>query len=44
LLAGTRGVKCGIAFDEQMVNDVPAGPADVRMDFFAPARGAEIAG
>jgi 5-formyltetrahydrofolate cyclo-ligase len=45
LLAGTRGVKCGIAFDEQMVNDVPAGPADVRMDFIlTPARGAEIAG
>ncbi len=45
LLAGTRGVKCGIAFDEQMVNDVPVGPADVRLDFIlTPTRGAEIAG
>jgi 5-formyltetrahydrofolate cyclo-ligase len=45
LLAGVRGVKCGITFDEQMVNDVPAGPLDVRMNFIlTPARGAEIAG
>jgi 5-formyltetrahydrofolate cyclo-ligase len=45
LLAGTRGVKCGIAFDEQMVDDVPAGPSDVRMNFIlTPTRGAEIAG
>ncbi len=45
LLAGTRGVKCGITFDEQMVNDVPAGPSDVRMNFIlTPTRGAEIAG
>jgi 5-formyltetrahydrofolate cyclo-ligase len=45
LLAGTRGVKCGIAFDGQMVNEVPAGPADVRMNFIlTPTRGAEIAG
>jgi len=45
LLAGTRGVKCGITFDEQMVNDVPAGPSDVRMNFMmTPTRGAEIAG
>jgi 5-formyltetrahydrofolate cyclo-ligase len=45
LLAGTRGVKCGIAFAGQMVNEVPAGPSDVRMNFIlTPARGAEIAG
>jgi 5-formyltetrahydrofolate cyclo-ligase len=45
LLAGTRGVKCGIAFDGQMVNEIPAGPADVRMNFIlTPTRGAEIAG
>jgi 5-formyltetrahydrofolate cyclo-ligase len=45
LLAGTRGVKCGITFDEQMVNDVPAGPSDVRMNFIlTPTRGVEIAG
>ena len=44
LLAGVRGVKCGIAFDEQMVNDVPAGPSDVRMDFMVtPTRSVEIA-
>jgi 5-formyltetrahydrofolate cyclo-ligase len=45
LLADVRGVKCGITFDEQMVNDVPAGPSDVCMDFIlTPARGAKIAG
>ena len=45
LLAGTHGVKCGIAFAGQMVNEVPAGPSDVRMNFMmTPARGAEIAG
>ncbi|MGA2280691.1 MAG: 5-formyltetrahydrofolate cyclo-ligase [Verrucomicrobiota bacterium] len=44
LLADARGVKCGIAFDEQMVNEVPAGPSDVRMNFIlTPTRGAEIA-
>jgi 5-formyltetrahydrofolate cyclo-ligase len=45
LLAGTRGLKCGIAFDRQMVNDVPVGPSDVRMNLIlTPTRGAEIAG
>jgi len=45
LLANVRGVKCGITFDEQMVNDVPVGPSDVRMNFImTPTRGAEIAG
>jgi 5-formyltetrahydrofolate cyclo-ligase len=45
LLADTRGVKCGIAFAGQMVNEVPTGPSDVRMNFIlTPARGAEIAG
>ena len=45
LLAGTRGVKCGIAFDGQMVNEVPTGPLDIRMNFIlTPARGAKIAG
>jgi 5-formyltetrahydrofolate cyclo-ligase len=45
LLADVRGVKCGITFDEQMVNDVPVGPSDVRMNFIlTPARGAKIAG
>ena len=44
LLAGARGVKCGIAFDGQLVNEVPAGPADVRLNFIlTPARVVEIA-
>jgi len=33
LLAGVRGVKCGIAFDEQIVKEVPAGKSDVGVDF-----------
>lgn len=44
LLAGVRGVKCGIAFDGQMANEIPTGPSDVRMDFIlTPTRGEEIA-
>ena len=33
LLLQIRGVKCGIAFDEQIVEAVPMGKLDVRMDF-----------
>ncbi len=33
LLPEIRGFKCGVAFDEQIVNEVPAGTLDVRMDF-----------
>ncbi|HYT59275.1 MAG TPA: 5-formyltetrahydrofolate cyclo-ligase [Haliangiales bacterium] len=33
LLSFVRGVKCGIAFDEQMMDDIPAEPHDVRMDY-----------
>jgi 5-formyltetrahydrofolate cyclo-ligase len=45
LLAEVRGMKCGIAFDEQVVDAVPAGPSDMRVDFMVtPSRGAEIAG
>jgi 5-formyltetrahydrofolate cyclo-ligase len=33
LLAGLSGIKCGIAFDEQIAEKVPAGTLDVRMDF-----------
>jgi len=33
LLPEIPGTKCGIAFDEQMVDAVPAGALDVRMDF-----------
>ena len=44
LLAGARGVKCGIAFDEQVMNDVPVGPSDVGLDFIlTPTRCVEIA-
>ena len=43
LLAEVRGIKCGVAFDEQMVVAVPAGPSDVRLDFvMTPAGGVEI--
>ena len=39
LLANIRGVKCGIAFDEMIVNEVPAGELDVPVDFIlTPAR------
>jgi 5-formyltetrahydrofolate cyclo-ligase len=45
LLADVSGVKCGIAFDEQVVNVVPSGPLDVRMNFIlTPTRGVKIAG
>jgi 5-formyltetrahydrofolate cyclo-ligase len=33
LLPEIHGIKCGVAFDEQMVDAVPAGKLDVRMDF-----------
>ncbi|HUB87968.1 MAG TPA: 5-formyltetrahydrofolate cyclo-ligase [Verrucomicrobiae bacterium] len=33
LLAEFRGVKCGIAFEEQFVEKIPAETHDVRMDF-----------
>ena len=33
LLAEIHGIKCGVAFDEQIVDTVPAGNLDVRMDF-----------
>ncbi len=32
LLRGVRGNKCGVAFDEQIVETVPAGPHDVRVN------------
>jgi 5-formyltetrahydrofolate cyclo-ligase len=32
-LPETRGVKCGVAFDEQIVDAVPMGRLDIRMDF-----------
>ena len=43
LLAEVRGIKCGIAFAEQVVETVPAGPADVRLDFLVtPTAGVEV--
>ncbi|MGA2683867.1 MAG: 5-formyltetrahydrofolate cyclo-ligase [Verrucomicrobiota bacterium] len=33
LLAKFHGIKCGVALDEQIVEEVPAGTLDVRMDF-----------
>lgn len=43
LLADVRGLKCGIAFDLQLANEVPADALDVRMDFvLTPARCVEI--
>jgi 5-formyltetrahydrofolate cyclo-ligase len=33
LLANARGVKCGVAFDQQVVKAVPAEAHDIRMDF-----------
>lgn len=32
LLADVRGTKCGVAFDEQMVDAVPVGPLDIRLN------------
>jgi 5-formyltetrahydrofolate cyclo-ligase len=44
LLADVGGVKCGIAFDEQMAGEIPAGPRDIRLNFIlTPTRFVEIA-
>jgi 5-formyltetrahydrofolate cyclo-ligase len=44
LLAETRGVKCGIAFDEQIAGEVPTGEHDLQMDFIlTPSRRVETA-
>lgn len=32
LLAAVRGTKCGVAFDEQLVERVPVGPLDIRLN------------
>jgi len=43
LLAEVRGVKCGVAFDEQIVEAVPAGPLDIRMNYIVtPTRRLEV--
>lgn len=33
LLAEVQGMKCGVAFDEQIVEAVPVGPLDLRVDW-----------
>jgi len=33
LLASVGGVKCGVAYDEQIVEAIPSEPHDVRMDW-----------
>jgi 5-formyltetrahydrofolate cyclo-ligase len=35
MLSEASGVKCGICFDEQIVENIPAEPHDVAMDFVA---------
>ena len=32
LLASVTGLKCGVAFDEQLVETLPIGPYDIRLD------------
>ena len=32
LLSAVTGLKCGVAFDEQIVDAVPVGPLDVRLN------------
>lgn len=44
LLPEIHGIKCGVAFDEQIVEEVPTGTLDVRMDFIlTPTRLVKIA-
>ena len=33
LLKSIRGTKCGVAFDQQVVREIPAEPHDVRLDY-----------
>jgi 5-formyltetrahydrofolate cyclo-ligase len=43
LLAGVCGAKCGVAFDEQIVNAVPVGLLDIHLDFIlTPTRLVEV--
>jgi 5-formyltetrahydrofolate cyclo-ligase len=45
LLAGGRCLKCGVAFEEQIVPAIPVEPLDVRMDFIlTPTRLVKAAG
>jgi 5-formyltetrahydrofolate cyclo-ligase len=43
LLAQVRGATCGVAFDEQIVPEVPVGPGDARVKFVVtPMRWVEV--
>jgi 5-formyltetrahydrofolate cyclo-ligase len=43
LLGVMRGTACGVAFEEQIVAEVPVGPRDVRLDcILTPARWVEV--
>jgi 5-formyltetrahydrofolate cyclo-ligase len=43
LLADVRGVKCGVGFDDQIVDAVPVGPRDIHLDFIlAPTLWVEV--
>lgn len=43
LLAGVTGMKCGVAWDQQMVRELPAEPHDITMDLMlTPSRWAEL--
>ncbi|MGD0413076.1 MAG: 5-formyltetrahydrofolate cyclo-ligase [Verrucomicrobiota bacterium] len=45
LLAGAAGTRCGVAFDEQMVEQIPAGPHDITLNcIITPTRWVEIPG
>ena len=45
LLADVDGIKCGIAFDEQVVKEIPTGPRDVCLNFIlTPTRCVETGG
>jgi 5-formyltetrahydrofolate cyclo-ligase len=43
LLAGLRGTKCGVAFDQQVVGEIPMARHDVRLDcILTPTRWVEL--
>jgi 5-formyltetrahydrofolate cyclo-ligase len=37
LLTEVRGIKCGVAFDEQIVDEIPVGTLDVQVDYILTA-------
>lgn len=37
--AGVRGIKVGVAYSEQILPEIPAGPGDVAMDFLVTDKG-----